>query len=48
LQTAKVGEYLGIVYLIAFIIFNVGIFMSLFVAIITALFEKFEEDENVY
>ena len=48
MEKAKVGEYLGITYLIVFIIFNVGIFMSLFVAIITALFEKFEEDENVY
>jgi len=35
---ARLGERFGISYLIAFLIINVGLFMSLFVSIITVLF----------
>ena len=38
LEQGYLGKLFGDVYLVIFIIINVGIFMSLFIAIIAALF----------
>jgi hypothetical protein len=47
-ESGYLGEKFGVAYLIVFIIINIGIFMSLFIAIITALFQDYEQNESVY
>ena len=41
IQESRTGKNLGIIYLVAFLTVNVGLFMSMFIAIITALYSKF-------
>ena len=48
MATAALGEAYGITFLVFFLAINIGLFMSLFVAISTTLFEIFQEHENIY
>ena len=41
MENARLGSRTGTSYLISFLIINVGLFMSLFVSIITVLFQEF-------
>ena len=47
-ERGYLGRAFGVTYLIIFIIINIWIFMSLFIAIITALFQDYEQNESVY
>lgn len=48
IEKARLGKAYGITFLVVFLAINIGLFMSLFVAITTALFQFYQEHENVY
>jgi hypothetical protein len=48
IQTARLGDKFGVSFLLFFLIINIGLFMSLFVSIITVLFHEYKKNENVY
>ena len=48
LEEAILGPRIGYSYIFIFLLVNIGIFLSFFVAIITVLFQSYEENESVY
>lgn len=48
IATAKISKEYGISYMIIFLIINVGLFMSLFVSVITVLYHLFQKADRVY
>lgn len=48
LEEGYLGPLFGKAFFVLFVIINIGIFMSLFIAIIAALFQAYESNENVY
>lgn len=45
---AKISHRYGYAFIIIFLIFNIGLFMSLFVAIVTVLYHIFQKKDRVY
>ena len=47
-QDTQYNYYWGVVFFIFFIAINVGLFMSMFVAMVTALYGAFGDRANIY
>jgi hypothetical protein len=48
LGKSRIGYYYGAGYLIFFVVCNIGLFSSLFIAVVTTVFQEFEPDSNIY
>jgi hypothetical protein len=48
LDKVRLGSKYGISFLILFLVVNIGLFMSLFVSIITVLYQEFSKHQNLY
>ena len=48
IEKSRLGVHFGDAFLLVFLILNIGLFMSLFVAIIAVLFGVYQENDNVY
>jgi len=47
-ENAEQGQYFGITFMVLFLIFNIGLMMSLFIAIITVLFDALAGNRHIY
>jgi hypothetical protein len=45
---AQYGEYFGYTFMIIFLVINIGLIMSLFISIITVLYDAFSHNSNIY
>ena len=48
IEQSKLGKNFGITYMIVFLTINIGLFMSLFVSIITVLYDIFQKTDRIY
>lgn len=47
-QDAEFGNYFGVCFMIVFLIFNIGLFMSLFTSMMVTLYGCYVEKKSVY
>jgi len=48
IEQTHLGKYYGQSFLIVFLVINIGLFMSLFISIITVLFQVFRKHDRIY